>query len=117
LDSLFEGVMAKRNNQPIGFTIDGSPFGELHDTTSMFFNQYPGLCLSDVMQRVLFLKPRDEEEETTWMEGYFSEKTFMENKPFYKLKFSDMKFTNAKELNNLLYAYQGRNKNKHLKVQ
>ena len=111
LDSLFEGIMAKRNNQPAGFTIDGSPFGNLHDTTAMFFNKYPALCLSDVMQGVIFFKPFKERREITWMQGYLSEKTFMENKPFYKLKFNkNMKFRNAKELNTLLYTYVGKDK-------
>ncbi len=110
-DSLFEGIMAKRNNEPAGFTIAGSPFDQLHDTTAMFFNKYPTLCLSDVMQGVLFFKPYKEKTETTWMQGYLSEEKFLENKPFYKLKFNDFKFTNAKELNNALYTYMAQAKN------
>lgn len=111
IDSLVEGIMAKRNNQPAAFEVEGSPFANLHDTSAMFFNAYPTLCLGDVMQGVIFFRPFKERREITWMQDYLSAKTFMENKPFYELKFNkDMKFESAKELNHLLYVYLGKDK-------
>jgi hypothetical protein len=68
--------------------------------------------LSDILEGVIFLKPFKERKETTWMPGYLSEKVFLENKPFYKLKLNkDLRFNTAKELNDLLYTNMNTVKN------
>jgi len=105
IDGFMDSVMKKRNNQPAGFTITGSPFEKLRDNCSMFFMQFPSVCYGDIADGVLFLKPLNEIDRGNWMPGYISDEMYMKNKPLYDLIFKKnpkIKYKNAAELNELL---------------
>jgi uncharacterized RDD family membrane protein YckC len=105
IDGFMDSVMKKRNNQPAGFSIIGSPFEKLRDNCSMFFMQFPSVCYGDITDGVLFLKALNEIDRGNWMPGYISDEMYMKNKPLYDLIFkknSKIKYKNAAELNELL---------------
>jgi uncharacterized RDD family membrane protein YckC len=102
IDDFMDSVMKSRGNKPAGFTIISSPFENIRDSCSYFFNTYPSIRYGDIAQGLIFLKPFDEIEKCTWYKGYISDEMFMKYKPMYDLMFKG-KYKNAKELNDFLF--------------
>lgn len=80
-----EDLMAKRGDQPVGFTVSGSPFEWLRDSSSYYYHFQPGAAFCDVAGAYLFLKPTREITYAEWMPGFVSEKMFVKNKPYYEI--------------------------------
>ena len=98
LTSFLESILSKNGNGPAGFDIINSPFGELRDSTATYLNTYKTVCLEDIYQGLIFLKPLDKLSPCTWKEDYISREMFLKYKPFYELK-TMQKFQNYKECN------------------
>jgi uncharacterized RDD family membrane protein YckC len=98
LRSFIETVMEKRNSAPTGFSILNSPFANIRDSYSDYFNTNPSICYEDIAQGLIFIKPINEIKHCTWTEGYISNEMFMNYKPLYDL-IATRKFANAKDVN------------------
>jgi len=112
IDGFLDSVMKKRNYQPAGFNITGSPFEKLRDNCSIYFQSSPSVCYGDIADGVIFLKPFKETDPGNWMPGYISDEMYMKNKPLYDLVFkNDLKgkYNNAAELNDLLLKFWDEN--------
>lgn len=85
-DNFVESVMTKRNNRPVGFSIEGSPFGMLRDSTGEHFNKFKTICFQDLYQGLIFLNPIDKLQHCTYTKNYISREMFLKYKYFYELK-------------------------------
>ena len=79
-----EQIAAQRENTPIGFNVDGSPFESLRDEKSHYYSMFHGLRFSDIATGYIFLKPIHSQSRTPWLDGYISEKMFFSHKPYYE---------------------------------
>lgn len=100
MDNFIESIMNKRDNLPIGFNIENSPFGLLRDSTAMYFNKWRSVSFKDITQGLIFLKPLDKLQKCTWTENYISSEMFLKYKLFYELKL-EQKISNNKLCNEL----------------
>ena len=97
--NFIESVMDKRDTIPAGFSIKNSPFENLRDSCSEYFDLYPSVCLGDLAQGLIFLKPLEKLENCTWTRGYISNEMYMKYKPLYELM-TKQKFSSAGEADN-----------------
>jgi len=98
LNTFLELIMSVRDTMPVGFNIEKSPFGKLRDSTARYFNKHKTICLEDICQGLIFLKPLDKLKPCTWDKEYISRTMFLKYKLFYELK-SNQKLSNNKECN------------------
>lgn len=98
ITSFLESVLSEHGNVPVGFIILNSPFGKLRDSTAAYFNTYKTICLEDIYQGLIFLKPLDKLLPCRWKEDYISREMFLKYRLFYELK-TKQKFQNYKECN------------------
>ncbi|MGZ3999724.1 MAG: RDD family protein [Mucilaginibacter sp.] len=94
-----EKIMAKRGNTPTGFSIKKSPYENLRDSCSGYFEFYPTIDYGDLAQGLIFLKPFKDLKHCTWTKGYISNEMFMKYKPLYEVM-AKRKFSNAAEVDN-----------------
>jgi|WetSurMetagenome_2_1015567.scaffolds.fasta_scaffold03112_3 uncharacterized RDD family membrane protein YckC len=98
LTSFMESIMVARDNLPVGFCIEDSPFGKLRDSNAPYFKTYKTICFEDITQGLIFLKPLDKLQYCTWSKDYISREMFLKYKLFYQLK-SKQKISNSEEMN------------------
>ncbi len=93
-----EQIAHRRQDLPVGFDVEGSPFALLRDSDALFFRHQPGACFSDLAAGYVFLKPIENQETCDWLEGYISEDMFVKNKPYCEAK-CGRKLASAEEAN------------------
>jgi hypothetical protein len=76
LGGLIERAIAARQNQPVGFDVDGSPFANLRDRESYYFAYQDQVVFSDLAQGYVFLKPLKELGRCTWVSGFITPANF-----------------------------------------
>lgn len=74
-DGKIEALMLENNNQPLGFDLKETPWGQIRDN-SYYSSGYPELKLSDVFDGYLFLKP------LTKLKGCTVNKKYLDGKDF-----------------------------------
>jgi uncharacterized RDD family membrane protein YckC len=98
LTNFIESIMVARDNLPVGFSIENSPFGKLRDSNAPYFKTYKTICFEDITQGLIFLKPLDKLQYCRWTKDYISREMFLKYKLFYELK-TKQKLSNNDELN------------------
>jgi len=98
LNNLLESVISSSDTTPVGFKIEGSPFGKLRDNQAKYFNKYKTICLEDIYQGLIFLQPLNNLKPCTWDIEYISQEMFNRYKLFYNLK-SRQQLSNCIESN------------------
>ncbi len=84
IGNFVETVMLARNNLPVGFTVEGSPFAMLRDSNSYYYHFQPSVAFSDLGSGYIFLKPSKDIRKCEWVDGFISKEMFMKHKPFYE---------------------------------
>lgn len=86
ITTFIEDVSALRHNAPVGFHVDGSPFGPLRDSAAPAFRFQPGACFADLAAGYVYLKAEKELDRCRWLEGYVSAEMFIKHKPYYEAR-------------------------------
>jgi len=103
LAEFLESVMVMRNNEPVGFDVDESPLALVRDDGSFEFHLEPRLGFTDVAAGYVFLAPWRKLTTCEWLNGYISQRMFLNNKPFYQAfgRRAGREIHNAKDANEL----------------
>lgn len=99
--ALIEEVSAQRHDAPVGFRVDGSPFGLLRDDAALAFRFRPGVCFADLAAGYIYLKPNNNLNRCRWLDDYVSQEMFIKNKPYYEAR-CRRRLRNAEEANTCL---------------
>ena len=92
-----ERVMARRQDAPVGFTVEGSPFA----TLEAGFSYQPTVSLGDLASGYIFLKPARDYVRSERIAGFISEEMFWRNKPFYEAS-AGRSLRDAREANEVI---------------
>lgn len=76
LVGLLERIFELNGNRPVGFDVQGSPFGNLRDEKIFFFAFQRYVLFSDIAQGYVFLKPLNELSKVTWIPGFIDDSNF-----------------------------------------
>jgi len=97
-DKVLSKVIFEKQTAPVGFTIEGSPFAMLRDSTLYLYANLPTVSFSDIAQGYIYIQPFDKTERCNWIPNYISKEMFLKYKPFYEGKLGQ-KFKNKEEVN------------------
>ena len=86
MGDFIERVMAQRGDSPAGFTVAGSPFEFLRDSSHYYFWRQPKTALGDVATGYIYFESRAKFKDTQWTRGFITPSMFATNKPFYEAK-------------------------------
>jgi len=106
LIQFIERVAFEQKPSPFGCDIKDSPFGTLRDNNAFHFKHQPGLCLYDITEGYICLKPVAEQTRCDWLNGYISEEMFAEHKNYYEAK-TGKKLNSPEETDKAFSAYEG----------
>ena len=84
MGDLIERIMAQRAGSPTGFSVAGSPFEFLRDSTHYHYSKQPNTAFGDVASGYIFLEPRKEFKGCQWLNGFITPRMFATYKPFYE---------------------------------
>jgi hypothetical protein len=76
LIDFIEQMLEKAGKEPAAFDIQESPFGNLRDRQSYYFHFQKDVVFSDVTRGYIFLRPLEELNKVTWVEGFIDESNF-----------------------------------------
>ena len=76
LPGLLEEIFESNGNKPVGFDVENSPFAPLRDRTDFLFAFQNYVTFTDIAQGYVFLKPLDEINKVTWVDGFIDESNF-----------------------------------------
>lgn len=72
-DGLFDFIFAANNNQPVGFDLKGSPFGEADEKDIDYINAPHGLRLDEMHDGYVYLGLFEEYKHTAIIENFYNE--------------------------------------------
>ena len=75
--------MDRRNNQPVGFDVEGGPYALLRDSASGNFRD-ERIGFADWATGYIFLVKLENMKSCEWVPNHVSDEMFVRNKPFYQ---------------------------------
>lgn len=88
LIGLLERIFELNGNRPVGFDVQGSPFGNLRDEKIFYFAFQKYVLFSDIAQGYVFLKPLSELSKVSWIPGFIDDSNFEKAKAILLKKIS-----------------------------
>ncbi len=106
IGGFLESLASEEDMHPVGFSLVDSPFADLRDGRVEEYAVQPGLCFADKAPGYIYVKPKRELRECTWLRGYVSRDMFVRNRPFYRAwaRVIGRDVTNAREADLALEA-------------
>ena len=90
-DGLIDEVLAKTGYKPVGFDINNSPFCNIKDSRSVYYDRKNDYNLNMVFNGYIFLKEYSDYEPLTWIENFITFDNLYEVKKYYRGINSELK--------------------------
>ncbi|MEW6364925.1 MAG: hypothetical protein AB1714_09830 [Acidobacteriota bacterium] len=95
---MIEKIMALRKDQPVGWDVFNSPFGQIRDKHSYYFHFQPRMQFGDLCRGFVYLKPLKQLAGCQKIKDFITEAMFQKYKAYYEAQY-ERTFGDAKELN------------------
>ena len=89
MERFLERVAEERPDSAVGFTVIGSPFALLRDSCSYLYHVDPSVGFGDVASGYVYLGPNAAAASCTWVDGFITQRMFLENRPFYEARIGE----------------------------
>lgn len=97
--NFIEKSIEQSNFKQIGFDLINSPFSNLKDSSSFYFQNRPAVSMGDIASGYLYLVPNDSLSRCNFIPNFITKKMFVKEKTFYEA-IAAKPFRNSVEVNN-----------------